>query len=185
MIDKEIVMTRSSQTGAARGSASGRGMGPWLVWGLVAGFLAGVVFIALTAWFTASMGNPSLTPFRVIATIVQGPPPPEATIWVGMVIHSVLSALFGLVFAAGIATVRGRLSTAALLWGGLLYGALIYLVDFQLLARVVEQFFAFRGINQPFELTVHLVFGAVLAAFLAVGPGFRRRSTDASRVGEG
>jgi hypothetical protein len=142
------------------------GVGPWLGWGLLSGFLAGIVFIALTSWFATSMGNPQLAPFKVIATLAQGPPPMQATIWIGMAIHSVLSALFGLVFAAGVAPMRG--SSGWLLWAGLIYGGLVYAIDFQVLSRFVPQFSAFlQATNQPFELTVHLVFGAVLAALLA------------------
>ena len=154
--------TRNDSTGAA-------GVGSWLVWGAMSGFVAGVAFIALTAWFTTSMGNPQLTPFRVVATLAQGPPPPEATIWIGMVIHSILSALFGLLFAVAMAGLRtgpgGRL-----VWAGIIYGGIVYLVDFQVLARYVTQFSAFQDVNQPFELTVHLVFGAALAALLLAWP---------------
>ncbi len=180
-------MSGSTREVSGGGDTSDRRIVPMLAWGIIAGLLAGVVFIALTMWLTASMGNPALTPLRVIATIVEGPPPPEATIWVGVVVHFVLSALFGLVFAAAVAMLRdrsaGRSWAAAVLWGGLIYGGLLYLVNFQLLARLVPQFAAFLGVNQPFEVTVHLLFGALLAAFLVVGPEARRRSPDGSRPG--
>lgn len=148
----------------------------WLAWGALSGFLAGVLFIALTSWFTTSVGMPSppLMPFRVIATVVEGPPPPQATIWVGMVIHSVLAALFGLVFAALTGPLRGTQPAGRLLWAGLLYGGLVYAVNFQVLARFIEYWGAFLGVNQPFELTVHLVFGAVTAALLALLPARMR-----------
>jgi hypothetical protein len=160
-------MTRTTGDTAGHARSGSGAMGPWLGWGLLSGFLAGVVFIALTSWFATTMGNPQLAPFKVIATLAQGPPPMQATVWIGMAIHSLLSALFGLVFAAGVAPMRGGAS-GSIMWTGLLYGGLIYVVDFQILARFVPQFSAFlQATNQPFEVAVHLVFGAVLAALLA------------------
>jgi vacuolar-type H+-ATPase subunit I/STV1 len=163
-------MARMSDQTAVGARTDAGGVGPWLGWGLLAGFLAGVVFIALTSWFATSMGNPQLAPFKVIATLAQGPPPMQATVWIGMAIHSVLSALFGLVFAAAVAPRRGS-SGGSIIWAGLIFGGLIYIIDFQVLSRFVPQFSAFlQATNQPFEVTVHLVFGAVLAALLAAWP---------------
>ncbi len=141
------------------------------VWGALAGFLAGVVFMAINAWSATSTGHPAFTPFRTVATLAQGPPPAAATVWIGMVIHSLLAALFGLVLAIVFAPLRRRgVRTGALIWAGLVYGGLIYVVDFQVLARLVGQFTAFRSTNQPLELAAHLVFGAVLAGLLALAP---------------
>jgi hypothetical protein len=144
-------------------------MGPWLGWGLLSGFFAGAVFITLTSWFATTTGKPPLMPFKMIATLAQGPPPPQASIWIGMAIHSLLAALFGLVFAAAIAPLRTR-SGGWMLWAGLIYGGLVYAIDFQVFARFVPQFSALQNINQPFVLAVHLVFGALLAALLSVWP---------------
>lgn len=150
---------------------------PWLGWGLLSGFLAGVVFIALNSWFATTTGKPALAPFKAIATLAQGPPPPQATIWIGMAIHSILSALFGLVFAALVASMMRSRPAGWLPWAGLLYGGLLYVVDFQVLSRFVPQFSALlKGTNQPLELAVHLVFGAVLAALLASWPSRARRT---------
>lgn len=161
-------MTRAADDVSRSRNASGS-TGSWLGKGLVAGFLAGVVFIALNSWFATTMGRPALAPFTLIATLAQGPPPGQATVWIGMAIHAVLSALLGLVFAVLVAALRGR-STGLLLWAGLIYGAVVYIVAFQVLSRFVGQFRAFLpATNQPFELAVHLVFGAVLAALLAAG----------------
>jgi hypothetical protein len=57
-----------------------------------------------------------------------------------------------------------RRSAGWLAWAGLLYGAVVYLIDFQVLARVVPRFSAFLATGQPFEVAAQLVFGAVLAA---------------------
>lgn len=168
-------MTTASENTKPRHTAPG-GTGSWLGQGLLAGFLAGVAFMALNAWFASAAGRPVVAPFRTVATLVQGPPPSQATVWIGMVIHSALAALLGVLFAVLLAGLRGR-SRGLLVWAGLIYGAAVYFVDFQVLARIVPQFDAFRMTNQPFELAVHLVFGAVLAALLTAGFGPLRRRT--------
>jgi hypothetical protein len=144
--------------------------------GLLGGFLAGVPFIALNSWYATTMGKPSLDPFRTVATLVQGPGAlPGTSVVAGMAIHSALSAVLGIIFA-GLLIRMNR--SGLLLAGGLVFGGVVYVVDFQILARFVHQFHAFRMTNQPLELAVHLVFGAVLAMVVAVSNiGTRRRAT--------
>jgi hypothetical protein len=147
----------------------------WAGWGALSGFLAGVAFIALHSWFAVSAGEDALAPFRTVATIVEGPYPTTTVIGIGMAVHAVLSAVFGLIFAALLAPLRRR-SAGWLAWAGLLFGGVVYLVDFQVLARFVPWFSAFLLVaNQPFELAVHLVFGAVLAALLLLAKPRRAR----------
>jgi hypothetical protein len=82
--------------------------------------------------------------------------------------------VFGLIFAALLAPLRRR-SAGWLAWAGLVFGGVVYLVDFQVLARFVPWFSAFLLTNQPFELAAHLVFGAVLAALLLLAKPRRTR----------
>lgn len=137
--------------------------------GVLGGFLAGVAFIALTSWFAVSQGAPQLSPFRLIASIAQGPAAAiDATgaLWLGMVIHSLLAAIFGLIFALVTVSIRSARLVAL---AGPIFGAIVYVVNFQVLARLIDQFSAFRGVNQPFEATVHLVYGSLVAVLLLVG----------------
>ncbi|TDD55227.1 hypothetical protein [Saccharopolyspora elongata] len=128
------------------------------------GLIAGVAFIALNSWFATSTGMDPFAPFKMIATLAQGPPPESGTVWIGMAIHLVLSILFGILFAAITQGWAGGRTVAAL---GLLYGGVLYVINFQVLSRFVEYWSAFHtSANQPFELAAHLVFGAVLALFL-------------------
>jgi uncharacterized membrane protein YagU involved in acid resistance len=100
---------------------------------------------------------------------------PDTSVLLGMVFHSVLSAIFGVIFAALLIRMN---RSGLLLTGGLIFGGVIYVIDFQVLARFVHQFHAFRMTNQPFELTVHLLFGALLAMFVTISNiGTRRRAT--------
>ena len=149
------------------GSADDRRGAPasWLGWGAFSGLLAGLAFLALNSWFAMSMGQDAAAPLRRIATLAEGPPPVEAVQGVGVVVHAVLSAVFGLLFAALLLPLRRR-SAGWFAWAGLLFGGAVYLVDFQVFARSVPWFSAFRTTNQPLELAAHLVFGSVLAALL-------------------
>lgn len=102
----------------------------------------------------------------------------DASIILGMTLHAVISAVLGLVFAVwASAAVR---SPATIIAGGLVFGGLVYAVDFQILSRFIDQFSALlKATNQPFELTVHLVFGAVLGVLytLAMTPPQQRTTT--------
>ncbi|HEX5562270.1 MAG TPA: hypothetical protein VFX52_11550 [Nocardioidaceae bacterium] len=141
--------------------------GQYLLAGFVSGFLAGVALIALTSWYSSYHGSPELMPFRYVASLAQGPTGiPTHTLWIGMAVHSVLSALLGLVFAIFTSWIR---SASLVALAGLVFGAAVYIVDFQILARVVTQFSAFRTVDQPFMASVHLVFGAVLAVLVLLG----------------
>ncbi|MFR9805245.1 hypothetical protein ACL02T_23610 [Pseudonocardia sp. RS010] len=161
--DDTIASTDPERAPAPRGPGS-RGTARWVVVGALAGFLAGVGFAALHSWFAVSTGAGALAPFRRIATIVQGPPPDTDAIWVGMLVHSLIAAVLGVIFAGVLLPMRRR-SAGWLAWAGLVFGAAVYLVDFQVLARTIPQFSAFQQVSQPFELAAHLVFGALLATF--------------------
>ncbi len=151
---------------SAGGSAHRHGLSRWLGWGALSGFLAGAAFMAIHSWFAVSIGQDALAPYRTVATLVEGPPPFLATAGVGMVVHAVLSVLFGLLLAAALAPLRRR-SAGWFAWAGLLFGGAVYVVDFQIFARNVGYFSALlETTNQPLELASHLVFGAVLAALL-------------------
>jgi hypothetical protein len=152
----------------------GRGLGVRLILGVLGGFLAGIVFIALNSWFVSTMGKPALGPFMTIASLAQGPAAAmthTATIWYGEAIHSGLSALFGVIYV--LLTHPVRTNNALLAVGGLLYGGIIYAIDFQIFARFVSQFAALTKPNQPLELAVHLAFGGILALFLLTYRGSR------------
>lgn len=75
--------------------------------------------------------------------------------------HLALSVGFGASFAA---VTAARRDPAILVVGGLVWGALLYLLNFHVLAPLA--FTTMKAANKPFELTVHLVFGALLAAAL-------------------
>ena len=139
-----------------------------LVRGAVGGLVAGVLFAVATMWFVTSIHQPAKMPLLMISTIVLGDDAMaggDADEGIGLAVHMVLSMAFGVVFAFAASRLR---TNGAVMLAGLLYGALLYLVNFQILARVA--FTTFKMANQPFELLVHIVFGALLAlAFYSSG----------------
>ena len=133
-----------------------------LVRGVVGGIFAGAVFIAITMWFAQSMGDPAKGPLLMISTIMFGKDAMatgEASVGVGLAVHAVLSALFGVVFAVVAPVFR---TNGTVLVAGTAYGALLYLINFKVFAPLA--FPVLEMANQPFELVVHVVFGTLLAA---------------------
>jgi uncharacterized membrane protein YagU involved in acid resistance len=142
-----------------------------LLRGAVGGVLAGLVFAGVTMWFADSTGGKPDMPLRMISTIVKGDGAMAAGTTspaLGAVVHVVLSALFGMVFALAVPRFRTN-GTVAL--AGTLYGLLLYLVNFLVLTPLA--FTVFRNANQPFEVFAHLVFGTLLS-FAFFGSGARR-----------
>lgn len=147
----------------------------WLAWGAAAGVGAGAAFLAVTMWFATSMGDPARGPLLMISTIVQGDEAMmngTASVGIGVAVHIALSALFGVVFALLVSRIR---SDGALALAGALYGTALYVLNFKLIAPAV--FPIFEMANQPFELAVHVVFGALLALVLIGVSGTRRTSS--------
>ncbi len=140
-----------------------------LVRGAIGGVVAGLVFIGVTMWFADSMpdGQPG-NPLRLISTIVKGKSALEdgtASVGSGWIVHLVLSAVFGMLFAVVVPMFRTN-GTVALAGG--LFGALLFVVNFLIIAEVwLDQF---QMPNKPFELAIHIVFGHLLAvAFYSSG----------------
>jgi uncharacterized membrane protein YagU involved in acid resistance len=144
-----------------------------LIRGAVGGVVSGMVFAGVTMWFASTMpGGKAEMPLHMIASIVQGGKQAimqgETSTAVGLVVHVVLSAAFGVVFAL-IAPMLRTNGTAAL--AGTVYGAVLYVVNFLVLSPLL--FPVFAEANQPFELFAHVVFGTLLSFFF-YGSGVRR-----------
>ncbi len=156
---------------AARDSrATDEPIGGRILRGVLGGALSGLIFMLVTMWFADSVGDPS-SPLMMISTIVKGG---EAAMangtadpTVGWLVHGVLSIVFGIVFALVVPLFRTN-GTVAL--AGIVYGALLYVLNFLVIAPLA--FPIFEMANQPFELTVHIVFGALLS-FAFFGSGVR------------
>ena len=133
--------------------------------GGLAGLLAGLIFVMVEmAAMVMIMGESPWGPPRMMAAIAlgQGVLPPPATfdagiVFVGMMVHFVLSAILGTIFA--MAASRMCTSTAHATIAGGLFGLAIYFVNFYGLTALFPWFaMARNGIT----IAAHVVFGAVL-----------------------
>jgi uncharacterized membrane protein YagU involved in acid resistance len=159
--------------------------------GAVAGAVAGLVFILANMIYATTQDQPAVAPFLAISTVFHFSDMPVMNpneVVVGLVTHFGFAVLFGIGFALAVPVLRnpGQLAGAALV-----YGLLLYVVNFQVLGRIVFDFFQNpKGPNQVFELIVHpLAFGLPLVPFfLGWTGGLGRRgapTTEAPAVGRG
>jgi hypothetical protein len=152
--------------------------------GLAGGLVAGAVFALAQMLFAAAQGEPLSTPWAFFASILLGPqalaaPFSLATFTVGFVVHFVLSALFGLLWGATAKSVsRGiRDDWGAHAVASMIYGLLLWLVNFQVIARVVYPWFL--GTSQLAQLALHaLAFGLPLGLYLTA----RLRPLEGRRI---
>jgi hypothetical protein len=147
--------------------------GRWLITGALLGVAAGVVFALfemLAAW---AMGDGFWMPLRMIGAIVLGKEALEPSYSLtgaaltGAVLHMALSALYGTVFAALVAVVRGlRSSGAVLVAAASLYGLTLWLVNFYAIAPLAFEWF--QDANAVVQFVAHVAFyGALLGILLA------------------
>ncbi len=157
-----------STTVHERGIATTRTIGEMAGRGAVAGLFGGLFFILANMWFAVAHGKPAIAPFLSISTIFFGSDKPMMTpeaVVAGVIVHLMLSLLYGMVFAVVVLPfLRNHL---ALVIGALVYGLLLYVVNFQILARIFFPFFNNpMGPNPGFELWIHPVaFGLFLLPF--------------------
>jgi hypothetical protein len=146
--------------------------------GAVAGLAGGLMFALANMWFSAAHGKPLVAPFLAISTIFHGSSEPvmdQPDVIAGLVLHLGLSLVFGMVFAVGVAMLHLGSRPDLLAAASILYGLVLYVVNFQIIGRIVFPWFVNpKGPNQLFELWVHPVaFGLLLVPFFL---GFRASS---------
>ncbi|MBW3606250.1 MAG: hypothetical protein KY460_15375 [Actinobacteria bacterium] len=131
-----------------------------LVRGVIGGIVAGVLFIALNAWYVASQGQAPVRPLGLISSIVLGADalPQDVNPALGAAIHLALSAAYGVVFALLVPLFRTN-GTVAL--AGTVYGIGLFAVNFLVLAQTLLP--QFQTPNLPVEFMAHALFGLVLA----------------------
>ncbi len=130
-----------------------------------AGLLAGIVFMMLEMALVALiMGQSPWAPPRMIAAIGLGdgvlPPPAtfDLTMFlVAMAIHLILAVILALIFAAIVAKTRWSAGSTAL--AGLVFGLVVYVVNFYVMTSVFPWFAMARNGVSIFS---HAVFGLVL-----------------------
>ncbi len=141
--------------------------------GIGAGFIAGLVFAIAAIVAAMTGGDHGLDAFRSFASLwfgelafeVDGNDAPRAAdiVLIGGFVNMSISVLAGILFALIDTAISDRhvvgLRERALL--GMAFGALLWLVDFQLMGRLVYPWFL--DLNQPAFLALHvLAFGLPL-----------------------
>jgi uncharacterized membrane protein YagU involved in acid resistance len=144
--------------------------------GAIGGLIAGLAFILLQMWFLADAEMPANTVIHLIATIVQ---PDEyftarTSLTVGWLVHIGLSLAYGAILGFAATEMRSNITRVA---GASLYGLGIYMFNFLVLAPLFYELFTTA--NQPFEATVHIVFGALIAPFIVTWTGRHARPEPA------
>lgn len=135
--------------------------------GLWAGIVAGVVFMMLEMMLVQFFGPGSMwAPPRMIAAVVMGQqvlPPPETfeagILMVAMLVHFPLSIVFAFIF--GWIASRWSLTLLAAITVGVVFGVVIYIVNFYGFTAVFPWFAEARGWIAIFS---HAMYGAVLGA---------------------
>ncbi len=130
-----------------------------------AGIIAGVVFMMLEMVLVGTVGGESpWGPPRMIAAMAmgEGALPPPATfdlviMMVAMMIHLVLSIILGFVLGWAISHFGMTLTTSIV--AGIVFGLLIYFVNFYLMTGVFPWFAMARNMISIFA---HAMFGLVL-----------------------
>lgn len=140
--------------------------------GITAGIIAGMVFAMMEIVGAAMMGNPPLMPVRMFASVVLGQEAMQDSLGtaliVGTVAHLALSAVFGVVYGllAARASEATRTSFGRQAGLGILFGLAVWLVNFQIVARVLYPWFL--GTPQFLQAMMHgLFFGLPLALLWA------------------
>lgn len=144
---------------------------------ILAGLIAGVVFLMIEMMLLALTGESTWGPPRMMAAMVMGESvlPPPATfdaiiMMVAMVVHFILSILLAVLCAWVLSLWHLSAGTAIAL--GAAIGLLVYLVNFYLVAAILFPWFAMA--RNWISIVSHVGFGAVLAwAYLILASGDR------------
>jgi hypothetical protein len=147
-------------------------VGRWVVVGLVGGIIAGLVF-AMFEMITAAIMGPSFwAPLRMIGAIGlgQGALEPSTSLAVaapaGLVIHMILSAIYGAAFGLLAALVGPiRSSRFVLAIAGTAFGLALWVFNFYVVAPIAFPWFGMA--NPVVQFVAHaFFFGTVLGAIL-------------------
>jgi len=132
--------------------------------GLFAGLIAGVILLLAEVLAAVAAREPPFTPLRMAASVVLGrgalaDTAPGTVSLAGLVVHFLLAGVFGMLYGELRSRVQGETSWALDALRGLAYGAVLWLIDFQLLARLLAPWFL--ETSQVVQLVLHALFYGV------------------------
>jgi len=163
---------------------------PWSpAHGLLYGIAAGGVFALAELVAAAVSGGPeAVEPFRLASSVVlgqramAGEVPLGVMVAVGLAVHVAVTAFWGLLYAFVDSwlppDVRPNFSFQAA--SGMLFGLVVWLVDFQFVARGYFPWFLERS-PQFFQALMHALFFGLPLGFLFSAAERRRVELDAER----
>lgn len=147
--------------------------------GIIAGIIAGLVMAAFSMMYAAMVGVGFFTPLRLIAAALAGVTAlidGGGILTLGVAIHMMASAVFGIIFAA---LLPRRTSGGAAFGLGLVYGVVVWAVmTFIGLPAVNPVMGARVALMRGSWFFEHLLFGAVLA----ITPALVRRFSHVPEV---
>ena len=143
--------------------------------GAEGGLIAGLAFILADMGWSRLHDELATIPIYGVATVFNVSDQLEKTpdnLAIGIFTHAWLAAFFGVVFALVLPLIGPRLRAIAhgelstLMLAGALYGVVLYLVNYQVLGRLVFEWFS--GPHRPdlfISVFVHVLYGLALAPF--------------------
>lgn len=164
---------------------------PWSpAHGLLYGIAAGGVF-ALAELVASAVSGGTLQaagPFRLAASVVlgqravAGQVPAATVVLVGLAVHLGITAFWGLLYSYldSLMTPDVRPSSAFQSASGMLFGLLVWLIDFQFVARGYFPWFI-EGLPQFFQAVMHAVFFGLPLGLIFSAAERRRVALDAER----
>jgi uncharacterized membrane protein YagU involved in acid resistance len=163
--------------------------GWWIKHGIIGGIIGGIAMMMVEMIIAALMGMDAFMPPRMIAGIVLGPSamqpatPLMTALGVTMVVHLMLSIIYGLIFAWLVSRIAGVRSTAAVIVSASFYGLLLWLINFYVIAPPAGWVWFPTMANPVQQFIAHVFgFGTVLGIYLdRVLEG--RRETFVEHVG--
>jgi hypothetical protein len=147
----------------------------WVVrHGIIGGIIAGIVFAVGAMLISVALGSGLLDPLRLIGAAVLGeqalqPSYPLLTaVLAGILIHLILSMIFGVVFFYLLALTRQlNATTLGYLIYGMIYGLALWSFNFLLIASVAFPFFNTAYPLWPVFFVHTVVYGVVIGAYAA------------------
>jgi hypothetical protein len=140
----------------------------------IGGLIAGVVFALFQMIAAVTGGDSVFAPLRLIAAIAVGPEALEPTyplasaVGIGMVVHLVLSLLFGLLFGIGSVVVPAiEFNATSIIFVAAVYGFVLWAVNFNLIAPGIFPWFT--ETDAALQIVAHTIFfGAALGFYLSL-----------------
>ncbi len=143
-------------------------------YGIAGGIIAGIIFAISEMIMAVVLGMPAVAPLQMIGAIALGPtvlPPAEAsasTLLAGVVVHTILSAVYGVVLALIVLGIPAlRLSTGPVTGIGMVWGLILWLVNFYVISPGAFPWFGMA--NPIVQFIAHVFFfGGILGYVLGI-----------------